>query len=197
MMNISIRRLPAIALWFTIFISLFALALFKMPDNYRIHPQLQKPSIMFLKPGVPGLTLARYTSLFKSPIKEGTFCLVGDSAAWCAPWACFKIAVLGSLTDSVIEAVERSALPNQCKTFVVMNGIVLAGTGYTPDAIDRDNERLKAAILKKYPGSKVNIIPMSEWLKIASAHTVGDGYHLNKTGYAILRLQFSHFFIAE
>ncbi len=49
MMNISVRKLPAIAMWFTTFISLFALALFKMPDNYRIHPQLQKPNIMFLR----------------------------------------------------------------------------------------------------------------------------------------------------
>ena len=175
-----VRDLIKIGVSFALTVFIFVAVLIYLPDSYRSNNALAKPSITILKP--------------PPPATNKSICLVGDSLAYLAPWRLPKIAIPGQSTDPLINRIDSFTLPEECRTFIIINGVVLAGTGHSLDDINSENNRIKSSLLKNYPNATVHIIPFQDIREIAKKHTTGDGWHLNENGYRILRSKFSYMF---
>jgi hypothetical protein len=169
-----------VGMWYFVFVFLAAGLLWFLPAPLRVHPALAKPSITFLKKD--------------SPPSDLSICLVGDCAVDASPWPYIKVSVHRSGSAGIIPAFQKKLLPAETKTFVVMNGTYLAAVGNSPEQIREDSEKIRAAILERFPDARVHIIPINAVRDIVRGGGGQDLWHMNRTGYRILFRQYYHFF---
>ena len=177
------KHILKIALWYLVTLSIVVAIFWNMPDSWRIHPKLNRPKIVFLKP--------------KKRAVDKSVCLVGDCGAHIAPWPYLKISHGGAYSALLIPVIEKRRLPSTCRTFVVISGTwLMFAQDYSPDRVADDNKKIADAIKKKYPAATVHIIPPSALAQIVKEEGSRPdiSYLPDDSGYKILFDRYSHCF---
>lgn len=169
------RKIVYIVLWFVLFNGLHGVALWHLPNRYRIHPRLGKPILI--------------NPISNETIGETPICIVGDSFAHLSPWPYRKLAYPGHTLRQLVPIIQGTDLKN-VERFVVLGGQTNLAGGHSPERIEEEMNELVSALEEKYPDSRVDWIPPLEVHELAKKDETGDGWHINNLGYEILRARY-------
>ncbi len=170
------RKLLPIGAWYCLFIFIIVVALFWIPDSWRVHPTLERPTIIVLD---KKKVRTRYTS---------TTILFGDCAAYSAPYPFNRIALPAfAFKELFREQIENSNFQN-CEVGVIMYGMSELCEGKTPDEVNTAIQRIVDVFALRYPTAIIHVISPYEIHEIAKTHPRDgvDAYHMSPTGYKIL-----------
>jgi len=151
-----------------------------------IHPKLKLPKIILVESSKPKPLPPALTAYFKAkqiPVTDTSVCVVGDSAAALAPWPYIKIAMPGKSCLDLPDAVATFA--GSPELFIIMTGTWLMSEDRSNE-IKSETDKITKIIRQRFHEAKIVVVPHSEYLSIASQHTIDGGFHLDKVGYDLL-----------
>lgn len=173
------KKLLTIGAWFCLFIFMIVAVLFWMPDNYRIHPRLKMPDIVFLRSQPPTKIL-----------------IVGDSFAQYAPWPVAKRICYGGIRITrIIEMVQYQDVDDSITDILILAGIASHFShGESMVKIKEDMVTLEHLLIRKYPKANISKVSINDMLQCSDEYPRGEkDRHLSPAGYEVLRQRhFSH-----
>jgi hypothetical protein len=158
---------------------IFAAILWNMPDSWRVHPHLVRPTLV----SGPILSLWKFVKTIGED--RPSIVLIGDSAADCANWENTDTIFMPGHPENFKHLLRKIWRHAESYNGYNRAVIICASAWGSDDWGEKKMSRLERVARRRFPKAEITVITPREVHAIAEIHSP-DRVHPSKVGYAIL-----------